>query len=85
MQFDYDHLEPRIILHAARLDAILEAYARYDPEIDYCQVLQRRKLITQRHNCINEILRECNDMAGQLHVWKLLDDARDLVLPTRQD
>ncbi|GMJ14982.1 hypothetical protein like AT3G49350 [Hibiscus trionum] len=34
---DYDHLEPHRIFHAARLVAILEAYALYDPEIGYCQ------------------------------------------------
>ncbi|KAJ0968433.1 hypothetical protein J5N97_025350 [Dioscorea zingiberensis] len=34
---DYDHLEPCMIYHAARLVAILEAYALYDPEIGYCQ------------------------------------------------
>lgn len=34
---DYDHLEPCRIFHAARLVAILEAYAVYDPEIGYCQ------------------------------------------------
>ncbi|CBI23061.3 unnamed protein product, partial [Vitis vinifera] len=34
---DYDHLEPSRIFHAARLVAILEAYALYDPEIGYCQ------------------------------------------------
>ncbi|KAJ6867986.1 hypothetical protein NC651_033126 [Populus alba x Populus x berolinensis] len=34
---DYDSLEPCRIFHAARLVAILEAYAVYDPEIGYCQ------------------------------------------------
>lgn len=34
---DYDHLEPCRIFHAARLVAILEAYALFDPEIGYCQ------------------------------------------------
>ncbi|KAL8167435.1 hypothetical protein V2J09_008934, partial [Rumex salicifolius] len=34
---DYEHLEPCRIFHAARLVAILEAYAVYDPEIGYCQ------------------------------------------------
>ncbi|XP_028084237.1 GTPase-activating protein gyp7-like, partial [Camellia sinensis] len=34
---DYDHLEPARVFHAARLVAILEAYALYDPEIGYCQ------------------------------------------------
>ncbi|XP_050387239.1 rab GTPase-activating protein 22-like [Argentina anserina] len=34
---DYEDLEPRRIFHAARLVAILEAYAMYDPEIGYCQ------------------------------------------------
>ncbi|XP_031392528.1 GTPase-activating protein gyp7-like isoform X1 [Punica granatum] len=43
-------------------------------------VLQRRKLIIERYNSMEEILRECNSMAGQLDVWKLLDDAHDLVV-----
>ena len=34
---DYDHLEPCRIFHVARLVAILEAYALYDPEIGYSQ------------------------------------------------
>ncbi|GAB2265018.1 hypothetical protein Dimus_000086 [Dionaea muscipula] len=34
---DYDHLDPARIYHAARLVAILEAYAIYDSEIGYCQ------------------------------------------------
>jgi hypothetical protein len=29
---------------------------------------------------MDEILRECNSMAGQLDVWRLLDDAHDLVV-----
>ncbi|KAK4743609.1 hypothetical protein SAY87_009921 [Trapa incisa] len=43
-------------------------------------VLQRRKLIIERYNSMDEILRECTSMAGQLDVWKLLDDAHDLVV-----
>ncbi|OAY59529.1 rab GTPase-activating protein 22 [Manihot esculenta] len=43
-------------------------------------VLQRRKLIIERYNSMDEILRECNSMAGQLDVWKLLDDAHELVM-----
>ncbi|RWW31747.1 hypothetical protein BHE74_00016488 [Ensete ventricosum] len=42
-------------------------------------VLQRRKLIIERYSSMDEIMRECNSMAGQLDVWKLLDDAHDLV------
>ena len=34
---DYEHLEPCRIYHAARLVAVLEAYALYDQEIGYCQ------------------------------------------------
>ncbi|CAA7023322.1 unnamed protein product [Microthlaspi erraticum] len=34
---DYSHLEPSKIFHAARLVAVLEAYALHDPEIGYCQ------------------------------------------------
>lgn len=43
-------------------------------------VLQRRKLIIERYSSMEEILRECNNMAGHLDVWKLLDDAHDLVM-----
>lgn len=43
-------------------------------------VLQRRKLIIEKYNSMDEILRECNNMAGNLDVWKLLDDAHDLVV-----
>ncbi|XP_031497619.1 rab GTPase-activating protein 22-like isoform X2 [Nymphaea colorata] len=43
-------------------------------------VLQRRKLIIEKYSSMDEIMRECNDMAGQLDVWKLLDDAHDLVV-----
>lgn len=34
---DDEHLEPCVRHHAARLVAILEAYALYDPETGYCQ------------------------------------------------
>ncbi|KAJ6714272.1 TBC1 DOMAIN FAMILY MEMBER GTPASE-ACTIVATING PROTEIN [Salix viminalis] len=43
-------------------------------------VLQRRKLIIEKYSSMDEIMRECNSMAGQLDVWKLLDDAHDLVV-----
>ncbi|XVE58301.1 hypothetical protein DITRI_Ditri04bG0159300 [Diplodiscus trichospermus] len=43
-------------------------------------VLQRRKLIIEKYSSMDEILRECNSMAGQLDVWKLLDDAHNLVV-----
>ncbi|KNA03009.1 hypothetical protein SOVF_213230 [Spinacia oleracea] len=43
-------------------------------------VLQRRKLILEKYNSMDEIIRECNNMAGNLDVWKLLDDAHDLVV-----
>lgn len=43
-------------------------------------VLQRRKLIIERYSSMDEILRECNGMTGQLDVWKLLNDAHDLVV-----
>ncbi|KAK4788668.1 hypothetical protein SAY86_019987 [Trapa natans] len=43
-------------------------------------VLQRRKLIIQKYNSMEDILRECNGMSGHLDVWKLLDDAHDLVV-----
>ncbi|KAG6522109.1 hypothetical protein ZIOFF_019243 [Zingiber officinale] len=47
-------------------------------------VLQRRKLIVERYNSMDEILRECNNMAGTLDVWRLLDDAHDLVTSLHQ-
>lgn len=43
-------------------------------------VLQRRKLIIEKYGSMDEIIRECNSMAGQLDVWKLLDDAHNLVV-----
>ncbi|KAI4338015.1 hypothetical protein L6164_016370 [Bauhinia variegata] len=43
-------------------------------------VLQRRKLIIEKYSSMDEIIRECNGMAGQLDVWKLLDDAHNLVV-----
>lgn len=42
-------------------------------------VLQKRKLIIEKYTGVDDILRECNNMAGHLDVWKLLDDAYDLV------
>lgn len=42
-------------------------------------VLQKRKLIIEKYTGMDDILRECNNMAGHLDVWKLLDDAYDLV------
>ncbi|PPS12062.1 hypothetical protein GOBAR_AA08531 [Gossypium barbadense] len=45
-------------------------------------VLQRRKLIIEKYSSMDEIMRECNSMAGHLDVWKLLDDAHDLVANT---
>ncbi|KAK7243334.1 hypothetical protein RIF29_38127 [Crotalaria pallida] len=46
-------------------------------------VLQRRKLIIEKYSSMDEIIRECNGMAGQLDVWKLLDDAHNLVVTVR--
>ncbi|KAF8028030.1 hypothetical protein BT93_E0827 [Corymbia citriodora subsp. variegata] len=43
-------------------------------------VLQRRKLIIEKYSSMEDIMRECNSMAGNLDVWKLLDDAHDLVV-----
>ncbi|KAI3501503.1 hypothetical protein L1887_29374 [Cichorium endivia] len=43
-------------------------------------VLQKRKQIIEKYSSMDEILRECNSMAGHLDVWKLLDDAHDLVV-----
>lgn len=41
-------------------------------------VRQKRKVI-EKCKGMDEILRECNSMAGHLDVWSLLDDARELV------
>ena len=43
-------------------------------------VLQKRKLIIEKYSSMDEIIRECNGMAGHLDVWKLLNDAHDLVV-----
>ncbi|XP_039011369.1 GTPase-activating protein gyp7-like [Hibiscus syriacus] len=43
-------------------------------------ILQRRKQIIEMYSCMHEMMIECNSMAGQLDVWKLLDDAHDLVV-----
>lgn len=43
-------------------------------------VLQRRKTIIEKYSGMDEIMKECNSMAGHLDVWKLLDDAHDLVV-----
>jgi hypothetical protein len=43
-------------------------------------VLRRRKLIIEKYSSMDEILRECQSMAGQLDVWKLLDGAHHLVV-----
>ncbi|XP_052195535.1 rab GTPase-activating protein 22 isoform X2 [Diospyros lotus] len=43
-------------------------------------VLQRRKQIIEKYSSMDEIIRECNSMAGHLDVWKLLDDAHNLVV-----
>ncbi|CAN1170730.1 Rab GTPase-activating protein 22 [Linum perenne] len=43
-------------------------------------VLQKRKLIIEKYSSMDEILRECNGMSGHLDVWKLLDDAHNLVV-----
>ncbi|TVU31986.1 hypothetical protein EJB05_23702 [Eragrostis curvula] len=43
-------------------------------------VLQKRKLIIESYSSMDEIIRDCNSMAGQLDIWKLLDDAHDLVV-----
>lgn len=42
-------------------------------------VRQRRKIIIERCRGMDDVLRECNSMAGDLDVWTLLDDARELV------
>ncbi|KAH7414673.1 hypothetical protein KP509_14G005200 [Ceratopteris richardii] len=42
-------------------------------------VRQRRKTIIECCRGLDEVLRECNTMAGTLDIWKLLDDAREMV------
>ncbi|THU65788.1 hypothetical protein C4D60_Mb05t07340 [Musa balbisiana] len=73
-----------------RRKLIIEKYSSYvplPPPTDdlllyaiAASVLQRRKLIIEKYSSMDEILRECNSMAGQLDVWKLLDDAHHLVV-----
>ncbi|KAK1398461.1 GTPase-activating protein gyp7-like [Heracleum sosnowskyi] len=46
-------------------------------------ILQRRKLIIERYSSMDEIMTECHSMAGHLDVWKLLDDAHNLVFSLR--
>ncbi|MQL91097.1 hypothetical protein Taro_023703 [Colocasia esculenta] len=43
-------------------------------------ILRKRKLITEKYSSMDEILRECNSLAGHLDVWRLLDDAHELVV-----
>ncbi|XP_045815944.1 rab GTPase-activating protein 22-like isoform X2 [Trifolium pratense] len=43
-------------------------------------VLQKRKLILEKYSSMDDILKECNGMSGHLDVWKLLDDAHNLVV-----
>lgn len=42
-------------------------------------VRQKRRLIIEKCRCMDDVLKECNSMSGNLDVWALLDDARDLV------
>ncbi|KAI5063339.1 hypothetical protein GOP47_0021886 [Adiantum capillus-veneris] len=42
-------------------------------------VRQKRRLIMEKCRCMDDVLKECNSMSGNLDVWALLDDARDLV------
>ncbi|KAG6556997.1 hypothetical protein Mapa_001413 [Marchantia paleacea] len=42
-------------------------------------VLQKRKFIIEKCHGLDEILRECNAMAGKLDIWELIDDARELL------
>lgn len=41
-------------------------------------VRQKRKVILEKCRGMDELLRECNSMAGHLDVWKLLNDAREM-------
>lgn len=42
-------------------------------------VRKRRKTIIQNCSGMDELVRECNGMAGNLNIWELLADARELV------
>ncbi|KAL2612103.1 hypothetical protein R1flu_023795 [Riccia fluitans] len=42
-------------------------------------VLQKRKFIIEKCQGLDEILRECNAMAGKLDIWQLMDDGRHLL------
>ncbi|XP_020593615.1 TBC1 domain family member 17-like [Phalaenopsis equestris] len=43
-------------------------------------VLKRRKLFIDKYSNLDEIMKECNNMSGKLDVWRILDDAHDLVI-----
>ncbi|KAE8730703.1 hypothetical protein F3Y22_tig00002890pilonHSYRG00028 [Hibiscus syriacus] len=96
---EYDHLEPCRIYHAARLVNGCGSFRRElnfeqtlclwevgadQAAIRAACVLQRRKQIIEMYGSMDEIMRECHSMAGQLDVWKLLDDAHDLVVNLRE-
>lgn len=42
-------------------------------------VRQKRRFIIDKCKCMDDILKECNGMSGNLDTWALLDDARDLI------
>ncbi|KAL3683249.1 hypothetical protein R1sor_001271 [Riccia sorocarpa] len=42
-------------------------------------VLQKRKFIIEKCQGLDEILRECNAVAGKLDVWQLIDEGRHLL------
>ncbi|KAJ7532935.1 hypothetical protein O6H91_13G026300 [Diphasiastrum complanatum] len=42
-------------------------------------VHKKRKIIFERCRGMDDLLKECNAMAGHLDIWELLDDARELI------
>lgn len=47
-------------------------------------VLQQRRFIIERCRGVDEILRECNAMAGKLDIWELMDFGRELLRDYQQ-
>lgn len=74
---------------AARLDKVkisCQRGKRKAPPIDdlllyviTAAVREKRRFIIEKCMCMDDVLKECNGMSGNLDVWALLNDARDLV------
>ncbi|CAM6105530.1 unnamed protein product [Calypogeia fissa] len=47
-------------------------------------VLQQRRFIIEKCRGVDEILRECNAMAGKLDIWELMDFGRELLRDYQQ-